>query len=475
MLVVFLIDLVVVVTLLRTGRRRLEDALPLFCFYLVLLPIESRFVVPGLFDLGSDRVAMVTLLMMFFLRKKERGDRGAIAMKNLIWLHVGWAICSTAFSISVATSAKQLIGQMVEYYLLYYVLLRLISEVRTIKNMLYAITLGMGLCCIFGLVEAYTSWSVLTIFPSNLWIVYGGPGPLYVEWGRGLRIRSTFPHPILLGDAIAMTIPIALYLLSESKQFLRRSALLTILFMMFWAIYKTSSRGPWLAVGFSFVLLFFLARNRIRQYLAAIALVTTIALLARPGVWQTIENLYVSTQDASSPVGSSYEYRTALLHSITVALAKEPAREMFGYGLGTFRERGLELDFIGEKHRWYTCDNNWALFLYETGYIGLGIIGVLLFTPLLMTLQSYRRLPRPAKHLSGVMFVSLAVFLLSLWSVAGYNWGQQGFMAWILIASSVTYGRVAERDQDKQIVARKKQAAREATFSTDHFSPALSS
>ena len=65
----------------------------------------------------------------------------------------------------------------------------------------------------FGLLESYTFWSILNIFSSNLWIVYGGPGPLYVEWGRGLRIRSTFPHPILLGDAIAMSIPVTMYLI----------------------------------------------------------------------------------------------------------------------------------------------------------------------------------------------------------------------------------------------------------------------
>ena len=52
---------------------------------------------------------------------------------------------------------------------------------------------------------------------------------------------------------------------------------------MFWAIYKTSSRGPWIATGISCVLLFFLVRNRVRRYLTVIALLmVTVLVLSYP-------------------------------------------------------------------------------------------------------------------------------------------------------------------------------------------------
>jgi hypothetical protein len=78
--------------------------------------------------------------------------------------------------------------------------------------------------------------------------------------------------------------------------------------------------------------------------------------------------------------------------------------------------------------------------------VGLVIMIILLFKPLLMTLNSYRRLPRPERYVSGVLFISLAAFYFLLLSVAGYNWGQQGFMAWILIALSVAYPGVVQRN-----------------------------
>lgn len=450
MLVIVLIDIIVVVSLLAASRQRLEAALPLFCFYLVLLPHESRLVIPGLFDLTTERVAILTVLVLSLFRHGQR-NKSAVPMRQLIYLHIGWAICSTLFSISVATSAKQLIGEVIEFYLLYYILFRTVSDVRTIYKSLYAMMMAMGLCCVFGTFEAYGSWSILSIFPSDLWITYGRSDPLYIEWGRGLRVRSTFPHPILFGDALAMSIPVALYLLSVWKQQWQRVALFLSLLLMFWGIYKTSSRGPWITAGISCALLFFIVANRVRKYLAVVAALALIVLVARPGIWQTIENLYESTQDASSPVGSSFEYRHALTDAIQHAVSVDTTRMVFGYGMGTFRERGLDIRFLGREQHWYTCDNNWAKFLYETGYGGLVIIGALLLSPLVFTIRNYKRLAGSQRHLSGVIFVVLVGFYLSLWSVAGYDWGQQGFMAWILISFSVVYPRLMLSDRKRHI------------------------
>ena len=445
MVLILFIDFVVVISLIVASRRRLEDALPLFCFLLILMPFESRIVVPGAFDVSTERVALVTLLALFCARRQQAG-RKSIPLKGLIFLHIGWALCSTFYSLSVATSTKQLIAQVLEYYLLYYILLRVISEVQTVYKIVYAMMIAMGVCCIFGLVEAYASWSILSIFPSKLWITYGRADPLYIEWGRGLRIRSTFPHPILFGDALAMSIPLTLYLLSIWKRRWQRIALWVTVLLMFWGVYKTSSRGPWIAVGTSCVLLYILVNNRVRKYLTVVVLLSVIVLATRPGIRQTIVNLYESTLDSGSPIGSSYEYRHALWEAVTNAVAKEPGRALLGYGLGTFRELGLKINFLHSVQRWYTCDNNWASFLYETGYVGLLIIGVLLFKPLLMTLRSYQRLPRPEKYFSGVVFITLAAFYFMLLSVAGYSWGQQGFMGWILISLSIVYPRLVMRD-----------------------------
>jgi hypothetical protein len=447
MITILCIQVLVVTSLVVASRRRLEGALPVCCFFLVLMPLEAKIVIPGLFDINTMRVCLLTLLILYLSRRGFYSSRH-IPLKRLIYLHIGWALFSTIYSISTITSIKQLIAQVLEFYLLYYLLLRIILDIQTIYKILYAMVLAVGVCCIFGLFEVYASWSVLRIFPANLWITYnGGLDPLFIELGRGLRVRSTFPHPILFGVALAMSIPLALYLLSFWDRGWQRITLWTTVPLMLWAVYKTSSRGPWIVVAVSCVVAFLLIQNQVRRYLTWIAVFVLLVVVSRPGIWQTIADLYEATQDSTSDVGASYQYRYALFDAITDAVDEEPGRMLFGYGLGTFREKGLIINFQGVSKRWYTCDDNWAAFLYETGYGGLVILACLLFRPLLMTFQNYRYLPRPENNLSGLFFISLAGFYFSLLSVGAYSWGQQGYMAWILISLSVAYPAIVLRDQ----------------------------
>jgi hypothetical protein len=215
---------------------------------------------------------------------------------------------------------------------------------------------------------------------------------------------------------------------------------------MIWAIYKSSSHGPWIAPVLSYILLFIFMKNRIRKYLMTIAALALAVLLVRPGIWSTVEALYQSTTDPSTPVGTSYLYRDALNEAVKKPVNKGPGRALLGYGLGTFRVLGLDIDFLGSVRHWYTCDNNWASFLYETGYVGLLLMMILLFRALLFILKNYRRLPYPDNELSGVIFISLIGFYFLLLSVAGYSWGQKGYMAWVMISMGVSQSRIAARN-----------------------------
>jgi O-Antigen ligase len=447
MMLVVVLQTFLIAALLWSGRRRTEDALSVFCFFLTLMPLEARLVLPGLFDLNTMRVSLLSLLVLFLVHKKPQNAE-RLPLKNLMLLHVAWALCSTAYSLSVATSIKQLISQVLEYYLMYFLVVRSITSTKTIYKILYSMMMAITICCVFALFEAYASYSILRVFPSNLWITYnGGVDPLYIEWGRGLRVRSTFPHPILFGDALAMSIPIALYLLSIWKDKMQRILLWAGLLLMAWAIYKTSSRGPWMAAGACCGLLALMVKNRVRRYLVAVAALLFVILLARPGIWETMSSLYAESTDTTNPVGTSYLFRHALNQAVEQAVQKDPLRFALGYGLGTFRELGLEIDFLGSVKRWYTCDDNWAAFLYETGYGGLIIMCLLLGKTLLIAWRGYRRTPRPENRLSGVLFISLAGFYFLLLSVAGYNWGQQGYMAWMLISLAVSHSRVVRGTQ----------------------------
>src|SRR5579875_507366 len=127
MLLILCLQVIIVFSLIRSSRERLENAFPVACFFLVLMPLEARLVIPGVCDLNTMRLTLVTLLLLSFSRG-ETVDSDPLPLKSLMVTHVLFAICSTAYSLSVATSIKQLLSQVLEYYLLYFLLVRNISS-----------------------------------------------------------------------------------------------------------------------------------------------------------------------------------------------------------------------------------------------------------------------------------------------------------------------------------------------------------
>src|SRR4051794_10384373 len=124
MLLITAINLLLVGTLvIVTARRGFEATLPYAAFFLSVLPQESRIRLSGTFDLYSSRVVLVTLLLLFLIYRRKPKIR-QLPLRKLIWSHISWALLSTLFSIVLVTSTKQLIAQVLEYYLLYYMIVR---------------------------------------------------------------------------------------------------------------------------------------------------------------------------------------------------------------------------------------------------------------------------------------------------------------------------------------------------------------
>ena len=455
MLLVLFIDLVIIGSLVWVAARKgLEQALPYFVFFVVLLPEESRIRVEGALDVYSHRVALVTLLLLFLCFRKKSKIR-SIPFKNLIYLHIAWATTSTLFSIVTATSVKQLLAQLAEYYLLYYIILKTITSTRTISSIVYAMIAAMSICSIFGLLEIYAKWSVLSIFPKDLQLTYGNGDTLYTEmFDRGVRARSTFPHPIHFGAALAMTIPLVFYLATSSRKWASKCFLNCSLLLMFWSLYKTGSRGPWLAAAVAMGILVLASEARVRRNLIVVALLAGMILIARPGIADTLWNMYEASLDPTSMMGSSLQYRSVLFHTVTKTLNDDPERALLGYGLGSFREKGLVLEMPGiETHRWYTCDSTWVLFVYETGYVGFLILATLLLKPAISSLRAFRKLPRSSRQFSITFVSSLAAFYVVMLSVAIYGWGQNGYMLWTVIALATAYP-ILKKDELRSHAAR---------------------
>ena len=424
----------------------LEQALPFAAFACLLIPARCKIQIPGVFDVTGQRLILVTLLVFFIFRMSPDSKASPVKTAPLLWLmaaQVAWSLVSTANSIVPVLSIKKLLGEVFEYYCLYFIYVKTISSVQTIYRILYGMVSAIFVCSIFGAFEAYTRWSVLSLFP----IGEGRIGEILgVSFGLGGGISSTFPHRILFGAALAIGITLTLHLLKVAESRRKRVFLWVALLLMFMNIYKSMSRGPWLGLILAFILLFVFESGKMRKYQMVIAALALAVLIIRPGVLETIRNLYGETFDVSwnNPKGMSAGYRFELRRLAQAALARDFRRQLWGYGMESFVDLNLEGELAGHQMPFLSCDSAWIELMVETGYVGLFLIACLLFAPAYLAWRDFRRLPSPDRYLSLNLFVNMTIYYFMMLGLAMYAWGQEGYMLWILIAASIVYGRLKQ-------------------------------
>lgn len=443
MILVIILDLLMVATLFyKASQKGVENALPAFAFFTVLLPESCMIPIPGVFGLSAQRLAVVTLLLCFFLFRRDQDGTERPASTPLIFLilfQLAWSLLSTANSIVPLMSLKKLLSVVLEYYVVYFIFYKSISSSNTIKRIVVAMVVAMIATTIPGVVEAYTGWQVASVFPELL--ARFGFGNL--DEARGIRTQSTFQHAILYGGALAMTMPLTLFLISTSKPSLKKKLLWASLMLMFLCLYKTTSRGPWMAAIAGFLLVFCYTVPGIRRAMLVIAAMCVLVMVVRPGVYDTIKDLYDETYDPNNPVGTSYEYRYALKDVSVAALSHDAGRKLWGFGMESFYYLQLEGPFMGkEGHKFESCDSAWIETMVETGYVGLGILLALMGSALIRTFRGILVLPKPDCYLQWIFTVALIQYFFLMMSVAIYGWGQNGYMLWMIIAMALSYPQV---------------------------------
>jgi O-antigen ligase len=442
---IYTIDILALVVLVGIALQRgLEQAIPFAAFVFVLVPRDAAIQLPGLFDLTTQRILLGALTILYVLRPGTdvRGARVDRTLQWLIVVHIVWCLISTANSIVPLMSLKKMVSEVLEYYLLFYLFVKAITRIQTIDRILFAIVVAVSVSSCFGAIEAYSDWSIMQSFPTVAhsfegWSTTGAAS------GRDQRVSSTFASPILFGAGLTMGIVLALYLIKTTKTSGKKILLWSGLLLMFLNIYKTSSRGPWLGLLLSLSIIFLWDKGRIRKYLAVVAILCVGVVVIRPGVWDTISNIYVATFDPESPLGSSYEYRYALRDLAVKAVSKDLSRSLWGYGMESFYYLGLEGELYGHPYEFLSCDSAWLEFMVETGYVGLSIIGLILTLPVWYAWKTTRkRSDRIQLYLVSIM---LSYYFMML-SAAMYGWGQTGYILWMIIAASLACRRLPGKE-----------------------------
>ena len=364
-----------------------------------------------------------------------------------------WWILSAANSVVFTVSIKYVLSQILDLFMIYYIYARYVTSTKTVRRIVAGLVAGVIVCCVFGVLEVYAQWTVVSLFPEMMHRS-GSSGRVYVDMARGVRAQSTFGHPILFGSALAMAIPMALYLASSTRRSVQKFFIWGGLLLMFVCIYKTASRGPWLALVLSLGVLLSSSKARVRKYLMVVCVLAAIVLVARPGVWQTVRSDYLSTMDKQSSQGESYQYRFALYNLAARELGKSMPRAIWGYGPESFFFLGIVGTFNGRTLAYESCDSSMAALLIETGYVGFTIAMLLLYKALRLTYRAYRTLPAPDNAICMIFLVNIATFCFMMTNVAIFGWGQENIMFWIVVALAMIYPYVVKVERARKSMVK---------------------
>jgi O-antigen ligase len=428
--------------------RKLSHDLPsgmrLIFALLVFLPTSLRIELPGAFPQFTIHRLLIVVAFIFLIRNRDPNrKRWPIPAITLVLLLGLSQFVSLVLGTQFVAGIKGFLNYIIEVALFYVLISEYIQTEKEIVQLLSCICYGLAAVAIVATIEKYFHVNLVEkVLPSS--------GAAWIEAGNITAgdITSTYPHRILLGYAMVMGVPLSLALSSQFGETRPGRVMYGIALLLIGATYFSMSRGPWLGVALAVVGIAVLGGKGARRKVVYIALVAAAILIFRPGVRETIQNLYSATLDENSQKGSSYQTRWELWTVAWKEIQKSPERLIFGYGPASTESMDLSDYWYGQegysssmtKIGHTSWDNNYAADLIELGLIGL-VLEMILFLSIIRTLvDNWRRSDPEIRIVSGGVTVACLVFMFAMTNVFIFA-PQLKYLFWALVAIGCNFAR----------------------------------
>jgi hypothetical protein len=274
------------------------------------------------------------------------------------------------------------------------------------------------------------------------------PGVIFdaLERGDHLRARATFPHPIVLGTFVAMTMPLALSLLLVTRG-LRKVAVGVGGIVMVAGLVVALSRAPWL--GALVGLAAFAGLSGLwRRWKPIGAVAAVLAVLVASPLGAPVRGAAVGlVRPETSQERFVVQVRVDLAKRIggdgirrPVSSSLDPAdRPAFPAVI-----QGRQVD-LGQS-----IDNTYVREVAQTGLLGLLALVALLVAVLVETIRGALRHEGGLRYLaSGLASAQLVVVLVAL-TVGTISFSQLGTAFWLVAGAGIVTRHLSEHDSDPQ-------------------------
>lgn len=349
------------------------------------LPVELPFALE-LYRLLLLALAFAWLIAAAARRTRfETADHGKpLALLAVAAIASAIANVGTINDAGLQTEAVKSLSFFLSFLVAFVLVASTVKSMRDVDTALFAIVLGGAIVAVAAIYESRARHNIFNEL--HEWVPfldYEGTATESRRAGR-LRVRASAQHPIAMGAALAMCLPLALYLARHAVSRFRGALWLLVgLILLAGAMSAISRTVPLILLVMTGVA-FWLRRAIVLRLLPLVLLVPIVIPLATPGALRTLyesfiprEGLIAQQQERPGTQGSG---RIADLEPALRRWADSP---VVGGGLGTGATRAedprslAQLAAGGEERTPIIFDNQYMFTLVSLG--ALGVVALIWF------------------------------------------------------------------------------------------------
>jgi len=410
-----------------------------------LIPIKSyKLPVKLPFNLEIYRLVIILLLAAWLVAlwtgnaRVRAGGRG-----RLITVLAAGATASLLTNLStisangLQTQAVKSLSFFLSYVLAFLLVSSLLEQVDEIVTVLRAVAVGAAVVACAALYESRTHVNVFDHLHSVLpFLVHFGRDNQNVN-GGALRVRASAQHPIALGSALVMCVPIALHLSTRAATVVRRRLWIGVAGLICMGAMATVSRTVILMLLAMVACAFWLYGRRLLRFWPLVIVLAALTHVAAPGVVSHLYKRFNPHGGIVSQLNSRAGMRgSGRLTDIGPGLSQWSGSPLFGHGLGTVASTGDSLATLPSSQNAgvpIIFDDQYMNTLVSIGALGLGCI-------LLFVWGSVRRMGRTARRFAGRDAALLAACTISM---AGFGAGMATFDAFTFVQGTLLFFIIA--------------------------------
>jgi hypothetical protein len=386
------------------------------------------------FDLELYRLVVALLLfawaasLLVDLRVRLHRSPFDAPLALVVAAVIGSDVANPSRVSSLGSDVAKALMFFLSFVLLYYFAVSVLRDRAVLERIVRVLT---GCATVVGagaIVERRTGYNVFYHLHTVARFLQFQPPSSDLRGGH-LRVFASAEHPIALGAALAMAVPLSLYLARTSSPRWWLSAIILVLGIM-----GTTSRTAIIMLGVIVVILFWLQREEIVRLWPAIFPLLIVIHIATPGAIGTLRYLFnppggIVSQQTRLPTNANPLLAGGRVRLLGPSLDEASRKPLLGDGWGT-RLTG----FDNPNRNAPILDNAWLGTLLEIGGIGIGGL-VWLIVRAVRSLGRASRTASPTdSRLYAALAASIAAFAVGMLTYDAFSFIQVTFLFWMMLA-----------------------------------------